>query len=370
MKLHSWIYLLLIIAFTALMPARSYTQDIEHPIRMPAGFHHGLIFVEPVSQEGDTLRFFTDTADATLLYRHTVDRLGLTTTSTIIQDQQQLAAFLPLLDSTRFIPPPLLSDGLIPVRPDDRMPPHHRVILGDENGIQQPGDGILGSTWFASRAWSINFRDETFYVKPTSNYRPASSENPTSTENSASAENTASSEKATSSVQGSLGVDDKSNHSDSAVSLSFYEEGDRRLYHFPRLEVIIAGDTLSMVLKTGSNVILDESAQASLNHPDPLFPAGLISESVAANWVDIHPDWPVYENADSNYGSDLIEVPEVQIGPHTAGPVRFAIRRDEAFIDWFSQFTDKPVVGALGADAFRGAHITLNYPWSVLIFHD
>ncbi len=369
MKLHSLIYLLLIVAVTALMPARSYTQDIEHPIRMPAGFHHGLIFVEPVSQEGDTLRFFTDTADATLLYRHTVDRLGLTTTSAIIQDQQQLAAFLPLLDSTRFIPPPLLSDGLIPVRPDDRMPPHHRAILSDEKSIQ-PGDGILGSTWFASRAWSINFRDETFYVKPVSTYRPASTDNPTSADNSTSPERSASSEKAASSVKASESVDNKSSHSDSAVPLSFYEEGERRLYHFPRLEVIIAGDTLSMVLKTGSNIILDESAQNVLNHPDPLFPAGLISDSVASNWVDAHPDWPVYENADSNYGSDLIEVPEVQIGPHTAGPVRFAIRRDEAFIDWFSQFTDKPVVGALGADTFRGAHITLNYPWSVLIFHD
>ena len=329
------------------------TREIEHPIRMPARFHHGLVYLEPVSQGGDTLRFFTDTADATLMYRQAVDRTGLTTTSAIIQGQQQLAAFLPPFDSLHFIPPPLVSDGLIPVRPDDRMPPHHRIILGDDDGVRT-GDGILGSTWFASRAWSINFREETFDVIPVSG-----------------------SESGSGSGAGTNGANQQSENPDSAIQppetavpLTFYEEGDRRMYHFPGIDVVIAGDTVSMVLKTGSNIILNSEAQSLIGHPDALLPTGLISESVAEKWLDAHPEWTIYENADSNYGSDLIEVPEVRIGPHTAGPVRFAIRHDEAFVEWFSQFTYKPVVGALGSDAFRDTHITINYPWSVLDFHD
>ncbi len=317
----------------------SAAQDIEHPIRMPAAFHDVLIYVEPVSEDGDTLRFFTDSADGSIMYKGSVDRLGLTTTSAIIQDQQQLAAFLPPMDSSLFIPPPLISDGLIPVRDDDRMPPHHRVILGVEDGpahVRQ-GDGILGSTWFAGRAWTIDFGRETFHVVPTG-HTPHPPENPDSRE--------------------------------TVIPISFYEEGDLRRYHFARVAVVVAGDSLSMVLKTGSHIQLEDAVREALGVDESLFPAGLVSESVAAGWLEEHPDWKVYEDADQNYGSNLIEVPELQVGPHNAGPVHFAIRRDEAFSEWFSQFTDEAVVGALGADAFRGTRITVNYPRSVLIFHD
>jgi len=330
-QLHRFLPFLLIFTAASVTAA----QDIEHPVRMPAEFHDVLIYVVPLTEDGDTLRFFTDSADGTIMYQGSVDRLGLTTTSAIIQDQQQLAAFLPPMDSSYFVPPPLISDGLIPVRPDDRKPPHHRIILGDGAlaPFSEPGDGILGSTWFAGRAWTIDFREEAFYVVPTD--PDYVEENPSHT-----------------------------------VPLAFYEEGDQRRYHFARLPVVIAGDTLSMVLKTGSHVILEDQAQSELDFDGTLFPAGLISESVADRWLDEHPEWNVYEQADQNYGSDLIEVPEIQVGPHAAGPVHFAIRRDEAFEDWFSQFTDEPVTGALGADAFRDARITVNYVRSVLIFHE
>jgi hypothetical protein len=321
-----------------ILPAASVAaQDIEHPIRMPAIFHDVLIFVEPVSEDGDTLRFFTDSADGTIMYEGTVDRIGLTTTSAIIQDQQQLAAFLPPMDSAGFIPPPLISDGLVPVRADDRMPPHHKAILHDTappGRSGYPGDGILGSTWFAGRAWTIDFREHTFYAVPVDTAPAATGDN------------------------------------GEAVSITFVEEGDQRRYHFARVPVVVAGDSISMVLKTGSHIQLTDASREELDFNDPLFPAGLISKSVADEWLREHPEWRVFEGADRNYGSDLVEVPEVQVGPHRSGPVHFAVRRDEAFTEWFSQFTDEPVDGALGADAFRGTRITVNYPRSVLIFHE
>ncbi len=322
-----------------ILPTSTMTvgQDVEHPMRMPAVFHDVLIFVEPVSEDGDTLRFFTDSADGTIIYKGTVDRISLTTTSAIIQDQQQLAAFLPPMDSSDFIPPPMVSDGLVPVRADDRMPPHHRAILHDTAPGQRsgrPGDGILGSTWFAGRAWTVDFREQTLYAVPVD---------------------------MTPSATGDDGE---------VVSISFFEEGDRRRYHFARVPVVVSGDSVSMVLKTGSHIQLTDAAREELDFDGALFPAGLISESVADEWLREHPEWRVYEAADRNYGSDVIEVPEVQVGAHRSGPVHFAVRRDEAFTDWFSQFTDKPVAGALGADAFRGTRITVNYPRSVLIFHE
>ncbi len=308
---------------------------MQHYIRLPATFHDALIFLEPVSEEGDTLSFFVDTASGTRLYESSVNRLGLTTTSAIIQGQQQTAAFLPPFDTTNYIPLPLVTDGLLPVRDDDRMPSHHEVIMGRGDSPLPGRDGVLGSTWFASRCWRINFREESMFVISSDPKEPP-----------------------------------EEMDSETAVPLAFFEEGDRRQYHFAHLNVVIAGDTLPMVLKTGSNIILSDEAQDALNHPDPLLPAGLISGSVAERWLDANPRWTVIHQADRLYGGDLIEVPEIRIGPHTAGPVRFAVRRDEDLTEWISQFTDESIVGALGPDAFRDAHITINYPWSVLIFHD
>ncbi|MBP3192182.1 hypothetical protein NATSA_05850 [Natronogracilivirgula saccharolytica] len=300
--------------------------DIDHPVKMPAHFQHGLIFVEPVSQDGDTLRFFTDTADGSLMYEDTARRLELTTTSAIINDREQEAAFLPPFADDHYIPSPIISDGLIPLRSDDRKPPHHRVIL-------KHGNGILGSTWFAMRTWTINFPEETFYVQPTDE-------------------------------------DARNLDPGETIPISFAEEDGDRRYHFARLPVVIGSDTLSLVLKTGSNIILDESGKEQLDHPDHIFPAGLISESQFRKWREENPDWNVFDDVDINYNGDLIKVPEIQIGSYTAGPVHFAVRNDDAFADWFSQFTDEPVTGALGADAFRSAHITIDYFNAELIIHD
>ena len=306
--------------------ADAHLSTIDHPVKMPASFHHGLVFVEPVSQDGDTLRFFTDSSDGSIIYESTADRLDLTTTSAIINDREQQAAFLPPFIDDRYIPSPMVSDGLIPVRSDDRKPSHHRTIL-------EQGDGILGSTWFAMRTWTINFSEETFYVQPTD-------------------------EKARNIDPGEI------------IPVAFAEEDGERRYHFARLPVIIGGDTLSLVLKTGSNIILDERGKEQLNHPDHIFPAGLISEDHFEKWRNEHPEWKVFDEVDINYGGDLIRVPEIQIGSYTAGPVHFAVRRNEAFAEWFSRFTDEPVEGALGADAFRDAHITVDYFNAELIIHE
>ncbi len=300
-------------------------HDTDPSNRLPALFTHGLIFLEPVSQDGDTLRFFTDTADGTMMYQDDAERLGLITTSAIIDDQQQKAVFLPVFETAQSIPAPLLGDGLIPLLSDDRKPPHHRAILEQE-------DGILGSTWFAMRTWSVNYRDETMALLLEENVPDVDSE--------------------------------------SIVPLSFRKERGEIVHYFAGIETVIAGDTLSMVLKSGSHIILSEEVRLELDHPDPLFPVGLISGSVFEKWKQAHPDWPVYEGADIHHESPVIEVPEVTIGPHTSETVRFAVRPEETFRERFSQFTAEPVVGALGPDAFRNSHIILDYVNKMLIFQN
>ncbi len=314
------------------------SQNLDHPVRLPASFEHGFIYLEPVTEAGDSLRFFTDTAGGSLLYEDTANDLGLVTTNAIIQNQQQEAAFLPPFDDSLFIPAPLVSDGLIPVRPNEQKPPHHHAIL-------ERGNGILGSTWFAMRAWSINYRKEELYMMP--------------------------SDHGAGNELHRGGSDQiRDTDRDSVMALTFRTEDTERTHHFARLPVTIGNDTLSMVLKSGSGIVIDPETRERLKHPEAFFPAGLISESIYDRWREKNPDWRIYEEADVNYGSDIIEVPEVRLGPHKTGPVHFAVRRDDAFSDWFSRFTDEPVVGALGPDALQGAHITIDYPNSTLIFHE
>ncbi|MDG5768079.1 hypothetical protein QA596_11460 [Balneolales bacterium ANBcel1] len=327
--------LLALIAGIAAMPAPVCADELDHPVKLPAHFQNGLIFLKPVTEEGDTLRFFIDSADGSIIYEGAVNRLGLTAINAVIMGREQQAAFLPPFDEDNFIPSPSLSDGLLPVRADDRKPPHHEAIL--ENA-----DGILGSTWFAQRTWSIDYRRERIYLIPTDQ----------------------------DTVSDALNGRPENFEAGTAIPISFRDENGSGRYHFANLPVIVAGDTLSMVLKTGSTIVIDEEVRAELDHPVSFFPAGLITDSVFNRWRQEHPDWRIIENADLHYGSDLIEVPTVRIGSHEAGPVYFAVRRDEAFDDWFSQFTADSVVGALGPDAFRGARITISYPNELILIHE
>ncbi|MDI6400820.1 hypothetical protein QLX67_02345 [Balneolaceae bacterium ANBcel3] len=320
------IILALTVACSSSESLTSENGSASEALTMPAVFSEGRIFLEAVTTDHDTLRFFTDSAESTLIYQASVESLGLVTSSIHINGQVQQVAFLPTsLDDTS-LPPPLISDGLIPVRPDHRKPPHHEDILGE-------ADGILGVTWFADRIWTIDYVREELILNPS--YPEISERN-----------------------------------NDSTTPLHFRKEGDERAYHFARLDAIVAKDTLSLILKTGGSIVLSDPALTQLNAPKKHIPAGLISESMYQKWVSENPDWIIYEEADRYYGSDIIEVPSVRFGSYLATNVRFAVRRDEVFEDWFSAFTDKPVSGALGPDAFQHTRITIDYPNSLLIIHE
>lgn len=396
----------------------------ELPVRVPASFHDGLIYVEPVTLNGDTLRFFTDSGDASLIYESSVDRLSLATTSMLMDGQTMTGAWLPPFLPEHAMPLPLQSDGLLPVRTDKQMPPHHQVILGrvsetspddqqtrnrttdaqPPDGHQTHGkitaaqprsDGILGASWFAGRSWFIDYRAERLYVWPSHDTYPADSwldstgssldsTEPELERTKSRPENVDTTGRPTL-VTGSESGHLPRQHEDSLqhevpllheaphrheIPLHFLVEGGKPRYHFARIEAIVSSDTLSLVLKTGGHIQLDDATRERMGHDRAVFPAGLITRSVFKKWRERHPEWTVFENADTWYRGDVIRVPSIRIGTFETGPVHFAVRKDPAFDDWFSRFTDQPVSGTLGPDAFRDARIMINYPNSLLIFFE
>lgn len=331
-------------------------------VKLPAIFHHGLIYLAPVSDDGEDFLFFTDTGDGTLMYESSAKRHRIDLTSAPEHYPFHSAARLPSFRPEAFIPSPSVTNGWIPVRPEEQKPPHHEILLNK-------GDGILGHTWFADRIWSIHYPKEkmTLHLPKADALLPGKPGKMThhakSGEQDDTKKETAGREEIT------PHWDTPDGHSGITIPLGFRKTKKGERISLPTIEVVIAGDTLSMVFKSGSHIILNEAHQKELGHPGALLPAGLISESIYQRWRNKHPEWPIYEKADTFYGSDLIETPGIQIGVYASGPVRFAVRRDDAFTDWLSRFTDKPVQGVLGPDAFREAHITLHYPRSVLIIH-
>ncbi len=88
----------------------------------------------------------------------------------------------------------------------------------------------------------------------------------------------------------------------------------------------------------------------------------LISTSIFDQWKKDHPDWRVVPNAEEGSGEPMIEVPEVTIAAYTVGPVWFTRRPDNNFSEHFSNWTDKPVVGAIGGSILKGFRVVLDYP--------
>lgn len=329
-----WLFILIYLNALADVPAYAANEDDIKKVRIPTRFHHGLIFAEPVTLLSDTLRFFLDTADGTLLYESAADRLDLKRYPFRSPNMSGETVRLPAFKPGSRIPVPKSFDGRIPVRPDHLKPPHHQILLN-------PGDGVLGSNWFAGCRWVLDYLNEEIYA-----YLPAQSSVNRQDEERFGKKLK---QEAAPSVEGHT------------IPIFFRDESGEEKFHLARLQVVIQSDTLCLVLKTGSHVQLPDAVRTELQHPDYLFPAGMISESIFQRWRSEYPDWKVYPAADTHYGSDMIQVPEVQIGNYVTGPVHFSMRREETFKEWLSRFTDERVVGALGPDAFRQTRITLDY---------
>ena len=302
--------------------------------RLPAEFNAGLMILVPVTVDGQRVELFTDSGGGMdQLYAPAVARLGLSTEPAhapgLESDlgpvaKQTLAVRLPAFAEGGGIPPVRAFEGRLMVFPEAHV----------ERGLL-PGmkryDGFLGSRWFADRVWTWDYPGERFFHEP-DDYQPE----PDAV----------------------------------AMPLGFRTNPiGRRVQSMPRMTITVDGRELPMLLDTGATTLLTSAALEALGDGGPAQRStSMVSDDVFQAWREAHPEWRVIPQAQAGTGSDMIEVPRVEIAGFTVGPVWFTHRANTNYHDMMSSMMDRRVEGAVGGNAFRHFVMTVDYPNAVAYF--
>lgn len=308
--------------FLVLLASPALAQSPDAPVEMPAEMVADRFFVEPVTADGDTLRFYTDTGGGLFVYADIVEREGLAVDTLASGGDTLRVARLGDLDEEAWIPSP--TSGWGPGLPILERDPD-RPSMGGE-------DGMLGQAWFADRVWTLDYPAGRLVLHPEGAALPA-------------------------------GAD--------TAPLGFLTDSlGNRPIAFPRIQAVVEGDTLDFLFDTGATAHLTETGAAGLGDGGPATRAtSFVTTEVFDRWRVAHPDWRVIENADRTVDSmAMIEVPGIQIAGHVVGPVWFTQRPDRAFHEYMAQWMDRPTDGALGGNALRFFRVTVDYPGAVAAF--
>ena len=302
-----------------------------------ADFVGNRIFVQWAAPGFPSLRLYTDTGGALLsLFPEAVERLSLpvdTLNWTHGADHgTQLRVRIPSVLNEALVPPvpSALAIGLR-VTPKDST----TVLLLEEYdgspAVDEAGyewDGRLGTDWFANRVWTIDYPHRRMYFDG----------------------------------EKSLGPTDPS----CWMPIGFQTDSTgRRTNSFPRIAAKIDGEEIQFLLDTGAQTEVTDSAWRIVGSNEPRHRAtSFITAQRFEQWHRKHPEWLIVLNAEKPGGAAMMRVPRIEVGGRQFGPVWFTERPDRNFRDFMSQYTDKPIEGALGGSAWRYVTLVLDYPGS------
>ena len=137
---------------------------------------------------------------------------------------------------------------------------------------------------------------------------------------------------------------------------------------FARITIRVGGEPIQMLLDTGATAHPTPAGENASHTPtvNGYGVTSYIDQSVFKRWHKAHPKWRVVPDGDSLYGPEIIEVPRVEVAGWSVGPVWFTVQSRIAA--YMSQYTDRPIKGALGGNVFRHFIMTIDYPRSVAYF--
>ena len=288
---------------------------------LPAEFDHNRIRLAVPAPDGSTLRFYTDSGGGwNAIARAAVLRLKLPKNGALEYDGKSLALVdFPAFMGKAGVPAPYV-DGYL----------HGKLVETDMPWFEE--DGFLGSSWFAGHVWRIDYGRHDMALLHA--WKPGAQEH--------------------------------------AVPLGFQaNDAGERTSNMPRVTIRVDGRPLEVLLDTGATLSLtDDSAPEFKVAPGAQVGGSFIMKTVFDQWHARHPDWRVIDRGDGLKGKvfPLIEVPRVDVGGFTVGPVWFALRPDPAFTDMMSSMMDKPVVGAFGGSGLQYFHVVLDYPAATASF--
>ena len=313
--------------------ARSATRSAASPVELPSRYEEGRWYVAPVTTEGETLLFYTDSGGGTnLLFAPVAERLKLPREPVEMDGQKGEVTAFPAMRPGASIPLPSpespLGSKLLVVPYEGEV---RRMAPPDVSGFPR-STGFLGQWWLADKVWTFDYPGRHLLLRSPGDLPAVAPEH--------------------------------------RVPLGFQTGPDgRRTSQFARLQAEISGEVLDFLFDTGATTFLTDAALKALNDGRPSErAASFVTASSFLRWHREHPDWRVIEEAEKGSNEAMIEVPVVRIGGYTVGPVWFTRRQDRNFHVYMFQWMDKPVEGALGGSALQSLRVTIDYPHAVAVF--
>ena len=294
-------------------------QKTGQPLVLPVKYDEHRFFVQGVTEDGTTLKFFTDTGGSVFIFADVVDQLKLPLIKGGNGEPDKVK--FPRFKAGYLIPPPLATNEQLWGRP-----------VTARTAMRLDWSGMLGQQWFAARVWTFDYLKQQLLLR----------------------------------VDGDLPKTADTHR----LTLGFHKNGmGVRDSNYPRISVLIDGEELDLLFDTGASTQLTDQALASVaDKRRALRATSFITATTFAKWHSRHPQWRVVENAEQGTGESMIEVPVISVAGYAVGPVWFTRRDDKNFHEVMSQLVDKQIEGALGGSALHFFRVTIDYPNSVAVF--
>jgi len=278
---------------------------------IPTRYIADRFFAAPVTLQGDTLQMLMDTGGGQVFVtKRALERMGITPRFMAIADGDSAwdGGPFPSFKAGLGIPPALGT-------------PKGRIFGTSSTAISEfTGGGMVGHNWFAGRVWVLDYpHHQVAYFETPPAPRPFGPH---------------------------------------TIPMTLKQPLTRDA---PRIQAIVAGDTVDMLLDTGATSLLSPEAVAIVGPGPAVRASAFAAARLWDGWHATHPDWRVIAGGEANLKQDLIGVPNVMIAGYDVGLVWFAKRPNDDFDMMMKQLMDKPVLASVGGTAFRQFKLTLDY---------
>lgn len=296
-----------------------HAQETE----IPAQFIDNRVIATPTLENGRQLSFWTDTGGGwSAIKEEVVTEQGWPTESEEIDGSSFLFTAMPRWKAGFELP-----DGGFANYLKNRLVVAPPEFLGPEEAT----DGFLGGRWHAEKIMRWNYPEQSFSTLAT------------------------------------ISDVDISDYQQAPAPVKTRADGTY-ITAFPRVAIIVDGETIPVLFDTGATAGISRETQQSLGNETQAMGTSFMSARYFDQWRANHPDWEIIEAGDC-YGercADMIKVPAVEFVGAEVGPVWFSRRPDANFEQFMSRFMDQPVKGAVGGSLFQYFDLIMDYPAQTL----
>lgn len=258
--------------------------EAQASMDIPANFVAGGVYVTLPTNRG-SLHLYTNTGGGSvILSKEAAARLGLMTKPVADPEvQAELGADVKSVDGLHIEPPfPPLPSRIFVVQHTSAIP-----------GWPRHADGFIGAKWFEGGIWTWDYPAQKLRREPTT-WRPTSSMH------------------------------------EAVVSFKTNLDGSRP-NNFPRINVLVGGQSVPMLLDTGAETLVTESALKMLKDGLPVLRStSMLQASLFEKLHALHPDWSYLRDAQVTTHSAMLRVNFVIIAGQKTGPVWFTERPNAA----------------------------------------